>query len=313
MIALISVPSFLRASEAIAPPWGSILLGVTTAAVTVVSGFCAYLIVGTITWIVTQSLAVPLRPIRLRASLKEARKKWRTFAGTGLLSTVLTLVVGGLTCGIGFLVLSVLWMLLAPVVMMENLRGKQALKRSKDLVKRSLATATAAFCIMFMIPAISAGLISFVVNVTAKAFSVQHSEVKAINDSLDRKSGEAAENVTEEGANPSVPEKKEDTININFGNNRPIKFDNSTKDMRSRLKDTVLETLLQIFLLPLQIVVTSFTAIIVALLYLKTRQAGGESLQDLLAKFEESEYPRKKWQERVRQRLIQSGRITSKT
>jgi len=62
--------------------------------------------------------------------------------------------------------------------------------------------------------------------------------------------------------------------------------------------------------LPIQIIVTSFTAIIVALLYLKTRQAGGESLQDLLAKFEETDQPRKKWQERVRQRLIQSGRLT---
>ncbi|MGI8410810.1 MAG: hypothetical protein ACR2M8_13160, partial [Pyrinomonadaceae bacterium] len=87
----------------------------------------------------------------------------------------------------------------------------------------------------------------------------------------------------------------------------------SDKDMRSRLKDTILETLLQIFLLPIQIVVISFTAIIIALLYLKTRQAGGEPLQDLLTQFEETEQPRKKWQERVRQRLIQSGRITGKT
>jgi hypothetical protein len=59
--------------------------------------------------------------------------------------------------------------------------------------------------------------------------------------------------------------------------------------------------------------VISFTAIIVALLYLKTRQAGGEPLQDLLARFEDADKPRKKWQERVRQRLIQSGRITSRS
>jgi hypothetical protein len=76
---------------------------------------------------------------------------------------------------------------------------------------------------------------------------------------------------------------------------------------------TLLETVLQIFLLPIQIVVTSFTAIIVALLYLKTRQAGGESRADLLSKFEEAEQPRRKWQERVRNRLIQSGRITGRS
>jgi hypothetical protein len=82
--------------------------------------------------------------------------------------------------------------------------------------------------------------------------------------------------------------------------------------MRTRLKDAILESLLQILLLPLQIIATSFTAIIAALLYLKTRQAGGESFEDLLGKFEETEQPRKKWQERVRNRLIQSGRITSR-
>ena len=81
--------------------------------------------------------------------------------------------------------------------------------------------------------------------------------------------------------------------------------------MRSRVTDAVLESLLQVLLLPLQIIVTSFTAIIIALLYLKTRQAGGESLQDLLAQFEDTDRPRKKWQERVRQRLIQSGRLTT--
>ncbi len=83
-------------------------------------------------------------------------------------------------------------------------------------------------------------------------------------------------------------------------------------DMRTRVKTTVLESLIQIFWLPMQILVISFSGIIVALLYLKTRLAGGESMNDLLTRFENTEGPRKKWQERVRQRLIQSGRIPSK-
>ncbi|NOT46987.1 MAG: hypothetical protein HOP17_04465 [Acidobacteria bacterium] len=87
----------------------------------------------------------------------------------------------------------------------------------------------------------------------------------------------------------------------------------ASKSMQVKMVDTVLETLLQILLLPIQIVVISVTAIIVALIYLKTRQAGGESLHDLLSKFEEADRPSKKWQERVRQRLIQSGRITSRS
>jgi hypothetical protein len=199
-------------------------------------------------------------------------------------------------------------MLVAPVVMMENSRGWQAMKRSQKLVRRSLATSVAAFLLMFLIPAVSAGLISFVVNITAKALDQESSKVQAIAQHLS--GGERADAVPP----PATvdPPKDSDPVTFGIGNSQKIPLNGDEKDMRTRVKDAALETLLQILLLPLQIIVTSFTAIIVALLYLKTRQAGGESLEDLLGKFEETEHPRKKWQERVRQRLIQSGRITSR-
>jgi len=300
------VVSFLRVSDVIPSSTANLVLGVNAFALTVVTEFCAYLIIGTITWIVAQSLAVPLRPIRLRPALKEASRKWKTFAGTGILKAVFLVLIAAVTCGVGFLVFSVLWMLVGPVVMMENARGMQALRRSKELVKRSVVTSAAAFLIMFLIPAISAAAISFAVKVTDKAFTNQVSNIK-ITGQTDN------ETASEEGTPVVEPNEKEKSLNINFGNNGAIKISNLDEDMGKRVKNTVLESLLQILLLPIQIVVTSFTAIIVALLYLKTRQAGGETIQDLVTKFEDSEHPRKKWQERVRQRLIQSGRITSKS
>ncbi|MGB7208474.1 MAG: serine/threonine-protein kinase [Pyrinomonadaceae bacterium] len=299
LTAILIILGFLKVSDVINPTAANISIGIVATVSTILTAFSAYLIIGTITWIVTQTLAVPLRPIKLRAALKEARKKWKTFAGTGIVSTFFSLLIGIPTCGLGFIATSVLWTLVGPVVMMENLRGRQALKRSKDLVKRSLATSAAAVAIMFLIPAVSAGAISFVVNLTAKAIERQADKIAV----TDNKEG---------GVPSSDAADKESSIDISFGNNRTVKLTGSEKDMRSRVRDTVLDTLLQILLLPLQIVVISFTAIIVALLYLKTRQAGGESLQDLLSKFEETDKPRKKWQERVRQRLIQSGRITSR-
>jgi len=299
------VISFLRVSDVIPSSTANLILGINAFALTVVTEFCAYLIIGTITWIVTQFLAVPLRPIRLRPALKEAGRKWKTFAGTGILKALLSVLIGIVTCGIGFFIFSVLWMLVGPVVMMENARGMQALKRSKQLVRRSAVTAAAAFLIMFLIPAISAGALSFIVKVTDKAFTAQVSNIKV----TDQSDGEE----TSEQAPVAQPKEKEKSISIDFGNNDKIKISNLDEDMGKRVKSTVLESLLQILLLPIQIVVTSFTAIIVALLYLKTRQAGGETVQDLVTKFEDSEHPRKKWQERVRQRLIQSGRITSKS
>jgi serine/threonine protein kinase len=304
---LLIAGNFLKASELIGDSATSIWTGVIATSLSVITAFCAYLLIGTISWIVIQSLAVPLRPIRLRSALKEAGAKWKTFAGTGILSFLLTVLIGVLTCGIGFIVMNILWTLVAPVVMMENLKGRAALKRSKDLVRRSLATSTAAVALTFLIPAVSAGIISFTVNMTAKALSSESAKVQQITRVVSE-NGEAAA----APAPAQEEEKKEGSINYSLGQG-PTRVDLGEKGMRDRVADTMRESLLHLLLLPLQILVTSFTAIIIALLYLKTRQAGGESLQDLLAKFEETDQPRKKWQERVRQRLIQSGRLTTAT
>jgi len=75
----------------------------------------------------------------------------------------------------------------------------------------------------------------------------------------------------------------------------------------------VLDSALQVILWPLQILFISFSSIIVALLYIKTRLAGGETMSGLMSRFEDDEQPSRKWQERVRQRLMQSGRITRRS
>ena len=53
----------------------------------------------------------------------------------------------------------------------------------------------------------------------------------------------------------------------------------------------------------LNVFVTPLTAIMAALLYLKTRKAGGESLRDASNQFEELDIPRSKWQLRMKSRL----------
>lgn len=50
----------------------------------------------------------------------------------------------------------------------------------------------------------------------------------------------------------------------------------------------------------LNVFVTPLTAIMTALLYLKTRHAGGESLRDAIEQFDALEIPRSKWQARMR-------------
>ena len=92
-----------------------------------------------------------------------------------------------------------------------------------------------------------------------------------------------------------------------------VRLNGKDGNMASMVKTAVQDSLVQVLWLPMQIIVFSFSAIIVALLYLKTRLAGGESTDDLIERFADDDRPRKKWQERVRQRLIQSGRIPSKS
>ena len=52
----------------------------------------------------------------------------------------------------------------------------------------------------------------------------------------------------------------------------------------------------------LNVFVTPLTAIMASLLYLKTRKAGGESLQDASEQFEALDIPRSKWQQRMKSR-----------
>ena len=298
----------------------------------------AYLIIGTATWIVTQYFAVPLRPIRVRAALRASKQKWKRFLGTGLLTTLSQiiigigsiLVVGGvlallamlifgfngiavdISAGIGalvglaaFLMTGVLTALVGPVVMMENLKGFAAIKRSVALARRSLVTSMAAVFLMFIIPTIIAGLVSTAVNLSVRGVSNEAEKVETVKDG-DKSAVELSAGEAEPGS------ADEPDINISIGKEPGVRVMNVDADTRKRLRNAIADMLMQVFLLPMQVLMTSFTAIIIALLYLKTRQAAGEPLQELLSNFEESDQPRRKWQERVRQRLLQSGRVTSK-
>lgn len=307
--------SFMKVSEIITGTSANIAIGIVVFLLGIASAFSTYLNIGTITWIVTQYLAVPLRPVRLRPALVEARRRWKAFAGTGIMSTFLMFAIGIPTCGIGFLITNVLWTLVSPVVMMENRSGKAALKRSKDLVKRSVMTSVAAVFMLFLIPAIFSSIVSIFVNVTARAIDPKSSTPVVVTEQAPTSSEHAPvpASIPAEETPSNEAEKKDGGLNINIGPNRSIKVDNEEKDMRSRVKATILESLVQVIWLPLQIFVLSFSAIIIALLYLKTRLAGGESMTELIERFEDDDGPRKKWQERVRQRLIQSGRIPSKS
>ena len=295
----------LYAGEAISRNTSSSLNGILTLGTTFVGIFCGHFIIGTTTWIVTQILAMPLRPVKLRPALQAARKKWKTFAGTGLLSTILVFL-GLIVCVIGFPVLYVLFALVSSVVMMENLRGRAALKRSRKLVMRSPGTTIAAMSIMFLIPMFIFLLISFFAATTVKSFSASKEKVVP-----------AAEKIQESGTAEKPDENGEIGNGITFttGSQNVVEIDKEAnkKSKLGGVNGLIQKTASEFFMLPFQILIASLTSIIIALLYIKTRILGGESMQDLLAQFEETDKPQSDWQKRVKERIQQTGKLTSKS
>ncbi len=335
--------SFLRVSNIVSDSVGRIATPIIVFSIPLTNAFCTTLTIGTSVWIVTQYLAVPLRPIRLKPALAETRKKWKKFAGSGVIAVFApfisafagaiagfiifgfvalvfspvigidskTAIVAGVGAGLGaiisFFVGHVVCMLITPVVMMESTGIREAFRRSRQLTKRSFLTAAGAALIVFLIPMVLAASLSLLVNLTGKSIDPTFEKTPVVaQENVDAKT-------ESETTDQPTDEDKTAGVNYSFGTGTSVNITDDETDMQSRVKHSILESLSQIFWLPLQILVLSFSAIIVALLYLKTRLAGGESMNDLIERFEDDDKPRKKWQERVRQRLIQSGRIPSKS
>ncbi len=256
--------------------------------------FYSTLLVGATTWIVAQILSVPLRPLKLNSAFSELKKKWKPLLKTVTISTLIALF-GFALCFFPGIFLSARYMLIAPSIMMEGLSGRPAFRRSVELVNRSFLTVLGTSLIVYLIPTILAIVISFAIQGTIKGFTNQLAG----------------------GVKAEQNKDKDENVNISIGP-RGVKVDGGEeseedKEKRKRMMKRVgIGTgIFEIIWMPIIFVISSFTSIITALLYFKTRQAGGESMQDLLAKFEDAEHPQSKWQHRIRERLQQSGRIST--
>ena len=78
------------------------------------------------------------------------------------------LVVGGMVGTLSFFAGSVSVMLAVPAVMMENLGVFAGIKRSFELVRRSVFTSINVFLIMFLIPMVLASLTTLFINLLSR-------------------------------------------------------------------------------------------------------------------------------------------------
>ena len=197
----------------------------------------ASIISGVTAIIVTQLALAPMKPVELRAAFAVLRSRWRPFLRTGI-RVSLRILLGLILLVIPGIVMSARYLLWAPVVLLEGLEKKEALKRARSLAARSWRTIIVAMLVQFLVPAMVGAIIGAITGATSTH-------------------GKASLSVKITGQ---------------------------------------LSALINIFILPL-------LSIVPALLYLKMRQFGGETLNDVMAQIEEVEGARSNWRQRMRTRL----------
>ncbi len=217
----------------------TVIIAIPIALFSVVGKFLtASIISGVTAVIVTQLAAMPMKPVRLRAAFAVLRRRWRPFFKTGILIG-LRIMLGWILCIIPGVVMTIRYLLWAPVVLMEGLETKAARLRARSLASRSWRTIILVTLIQFLIPimvsSVIGGLIGF---------------------SSDKQT------------------------------HGTVKFKVATQ----------FAELINVFVLPL-------TSIVPALLYLKMRQFGGETLSDIMEQLESAEGANSLWQQRMRSRL----------
>jgi serine/threonine protein kinase len=214
-------------------------LGIPLALAQIVAGFLSGSIISGVTAVIVSQLAVaPMKPVELHAAFDILRRRWKPFLKTSL-NVILRMAIGFCLLIVPMIVVQVRYLLWGPVVLMEGLEGKAALKRARALASRSWRTMILALLIQFLVPAIVGGVIGGLLGLNTSA-SHPHS-------------------------------------------------------WRVRIGGQLSE-LINIFVLPL-------LAIVPALLYLKMRQFGGETLTDVMAQLEELEPTKSLWRQRMRTRL----------
>jgi len=215
----------------------TIAIGAPIVLLTIAAQFLTASIISAVTAIIVTQLAVaPMKPVKLRAAFDILRRRWKPFLKTGV-RVSLRIILGWILLLIPGLIMTARYLLWAPVVLMEGLEKKAALKRARSLAARSWRTIIIAMCVQLLVPAIVGSIVGALTGATTHE---------------------------KHGLRVKVASQAAGLINI--------------------------------FVLPL-------LSIVPALLYLKMRQFGGETLNDVMAQIEEFEGARSRWQQRMRTRL----------
>lgn len=109
---------------------------------------------------VTQLHVAPMRPLSMRDALAVLKRRWRPFLRTSIRIS-LSVMLGFILLVIPGVVMMIRYSLYAPVVLMEGLEKRAALKRANELSRRSRRTVMALLAVQFILPFIMGALVGF--------------------------------------------------------------------------------------------------------------------------------------------------------
>ncbi|HVQ38170.1 MAG TPA: serine/threonine-protein kinase, partial [Pyrinomonadaceae bacterium] len=204
--------------------------------------------------IVTQLAVAPLQPVELRIGFGVLKNRWRAFLNTTIRVT-LRQIIGFVLLIVPGIVVTIRYGLYAPVVLMEGLEKKAALRRARELASRSWRTVIVIMLLQMMLPMVVSALIGRIgFRETGEGASASIQTAKQANGGtgVELSTGKGLQVTTDQ----AQPRKAEKGLHISTSS--------SSMEIYQELSG-----LINIFLIPL-------AAIVSALLYLKMRQLGGE-------------------------------------
>jgi serine/threonine protein kinase len=116
-------------------------------------------IAGMTVLIVMQLTLAPLRPVQIRPAFASLKKRWRPFFATSI-RVGIRLLIGFFLLIIPGIVMMVRYTLYAPIVLLEGLEKKAAMKRARELVSRSRLTVVKVVFLQLVIPMTITGLVA---------------------------------------------------------------------------------------------------------------------------------------------------------
>ncbi|HZH29487.1 MAG TPA: protein kinase [Pyrinomonadaceae bacterium] len=109
---------------------------------------------------VTQLHVAPMRPLSIHDALAVLKRRWRPFLRTSV-RVSLTALLGFALLLIPGIIVMIRYVLYAPVVLMEGLEKRDALKRANELSRRSRRTVIALLFIQLTLPFIMGAIVGF--------------------------------------------------------------------------------------------------------------------------------------------------------